>query len=113
MLAYTNRFLGLASVARHLIETYGSADKSIHFQIDNLRTRIQLVRHAQALGVLSLALCTLSLFLLFLGNQTMAKIAFGTALLFMLGSLSLSLREIHLSARALDKALADIPSSTE
>lgn len=106
MLAYTNRFLGLASVARHLVDKHGpAADAAVHFQIRNLRTHIQLIRHAQALGVLSLTLCTVSLFLLFVAAQLLAQLTFGIALLLMLGSLGLSLREIHLSARALDKAL--------
>lgn len=109
MLAYTNRFLGLASVARHLVEQQGAeADPSVQYQIHNLRLRIRLIRHAQAFGVLSLTLCTASLLLLFLGNQLLAQLLFAGALLCMLGSLGLSLREIHLSARALDRALDKI-----
>lgn len=47
MLAYTNRFLGLAGVARHLVEKHGAAaDAAVQFQIRNLRTRVQLIRHA-------------------------------------------------------------------
>jgi hypothetical protein len=106
MLAYTNRFLGLASVARHLVETHGGeSDSSIRYQIDNLRMRIKLIRHAQAGGVLSLTLCTVSIFLLFLEYQQLAQLAFASALLLMLASLALSLREIHFSARAIDMAL--------
>lgn len=109
MLAYTNRFLGLASVARHLVDRHGAAaDASVQFQIRNLRLRIQLIRHAQALGVLSLTLCTVSLSLLVVEAQLLAQLAFACALLLMLGSLGLSLREIHLSARALDRALGRI-----
>ncbi len=114
MLAYTNRFLGLASVARHLVEKEGAgADVSVAYQIGNLRKRIRLIQHAQALGVLSLTFCTVSLFLLFISSQSMAQIAFGVALILMLGSLALSLREIYLSAGALDKALSKIPISGE
>lgn len=114
MLAYTNRFLGLASVARHLVERQGAeADPSVQFQIRNLRARIQLIRHAQTMGIMSLTLCTVSLFLLFVGEQLLAQLAFGAALLLMLVSLGLSLREIHLSARALDKALDKIASGEE
>lgn len=106
MLAYTNRFLGLASVARHLLEVHGDMpDKSVQYQIHNLRQRIQLIRYAQVVGVLSLVMCTVSLFLLFVGNQFLAQLAFGCALLLMVASLMLSLREIHMSARALDLAL--------
>lgn len=109
MLAYTNRFLGLASVARHLLEMHGDMpDKSVQYQIQNLRQRIQLIRYAQVLGVLSLVMCTVSLFLIFVGHQFLAKMTFGCALLLMLSSLTVSLREIHLSARALDLALDKI-----
>ena len=109
MLAYTNRFLGLASVARHLLEVHGDMpDKSVQYQIHNLRQRIQLIRYAQVVGVLSLVMCTVSLFLLFVGNQFLAQLAFGCALLLMVASLMLSLREIHMSARALDLALEKI-----
>lgn len=109
MLAYTNRFLGIASVARHLIEMHGDMpDKSVQFQIRNLRQRIQLIRYAQVLGVLSLVMCTMSLFVIFVGHQFIAKLSFGCALLLMLASLAVSLREIHLSGLALDVALAKI-----
>lgn len=112
MLAYTNRFLGLASVARHLVEREGAgADASVAYQVANLRVRVKLVQHAQALGVLSLTFCTVSLFLLFVSRHMLAQLSFGMALLLMLGSLALSLREIYLSARALDKALGKVISS--
>ncbi len=109
MLAYTNRFLGIASVARHLVEVHGDMpDKSVQFQIRNLRQRIQLIRYSQVLGVLSLVLCTTSLFLLFVSRQFLAQLSFGGALMLMLLSLMVSLREIHLSARAIDVALEKI-----
>jgi hypothetical protein len=109
MLAYTNRFLGIASVARHLVEMHGDMpDKSVQFQIRNLRQRIQLIRYSQVLGVMSLVMCTMSLFLLFVSRQFLAQLSFGSALMLMLLSLMVSLREIHLSARAIDVALEKI-----
>ena len=109
MLAYTNRFLGIASVARHLVEVHGvMPDKSVQFQIRNLRQRIQLIRYAQVLGVMSLVMCTISLFLIFVDHQFLAQLSFGGALMLMLASLAVSLREIHLSARAIDVALEKI-----
>ena len=109
MLAYTNRFLGIASVARHLVEVHGDMpDKSVQFQIRNLRQRIQLIRYAQVLGVMSLVMCTISLFLIFVDHQFLAQLSFGGALMLMLASLAVSLREIHLSARAIDVALEKI-----
>lgn len=109
MLAYTNRFHGLAALARHLVEQDNAEqDKSVVSQIKNLRTRINLIRRAQSLGVFSLTLCTVCLFLLFITEQALAQLTFGMALLCMLASLMLLLWEIHLSARALDRALSKI-----
>lgn len=109
MLAYTNRFLGLASVARHLGSRYREQpEDGLRAQVANLRQRIALLRHAQAQGVLSLICCTASLFALFLQQQTVAHLSFGAALLFMLFSLGVSLREIHLSERAIHIELDDL-----
>lgn len=102
MLAYTNRFLGLASAARSLAARHREApDPRLALQVTSLRERMVLVRHTQAMGVLSLLSCTACLGALFLDSQTGARIAFGAALIFMMGSLGTSLREIHLSIRAI------------
>lgn len=109
MLAYTNRFLGLASLARHLIARYREEPHPrIKLQVDNLRERLTLLRHSQALGVTSLLSCTASLFGVLIENQPLALSLFGLALLLMLASLTLSLREIHLSVRALNVELDDL-----
>lgn len=109
MLAYTNRFLGLASVARHLVSRYREQpDARLREQGRNLRLRISLLRHTQAQGVMSLMCCTASLFALFLERETLAWLSFGAALLFMLLSLAFSLREVHLSERALHIELDDL-----
>lgn len=103
MLAYTNRFLTLASLVRHLASQYqNDHDSRLKQQIDNLRTRIALLRHSQALGVMSLLFCTASLFGLFVEHQNLAQGCFGLALLLMLLSLLLSLREIYMSGVALN-----------
>ena len=56
MLAYTNRFLALASLVRSLHDEYNEQKQSslIHGQIRNLHVRIRLIRNMQALGVLSM-----------------------------------------------------------
>lgn len=103
MLAYTNRFLGLAALIRDLLTDYRTNPvEAIGAQVENLRLRIGLLRHVQALGVSSLFLCTASMFSLLLGQQNYARLAFAGALLFMLFSLALALAEIHLSVRALN-----------
>lgn len=109
MLAYTNRFLGLASLVRQLINRYQDAPQAgLLQQIENLRHRVSLVRYSQAAGTLSLLLCTGCLFALFLGLRVAAALLFGAALLLMLGSLVIALREIHLSVRALEMEISAI-----
>lgn len=108
MLAYTNRFLGLASVVRALHATWrSSGDPMLVAQIANLRKRIRIIKRMQTLGVLSLMLCTASMALLFFGLQVAGQITFGISLLTMLGSLALSLWEIQMSGMALDLQLKD------
>lgn len=106
MLAYTNRFLGLASLVRHLhIGGASDKDKITQFQVDNLRVRIGLIRHAQALGILSLFACTGSLLLILFSENNYAALVFSTSLVLMMGSLAVSLLEIHLSVDALKAEL--------
>lgn len=103
MLAYTNRFLSLTSVVRHLVTRYREQpDPMLRMQVDNLRVRISLLRYTQATGVLSLLFCTASLFALFLDAEFIARMSFGGSLSLMLGSLGLSLWEIQLSVRAIN-----------
>src|SRR5471030_2856083 len=103
LLAYTNRFLALASVIRRLHADH-KATPSPHYlsQIENLRWRIRLVRNMQFCGVLSLLLCTVCMFLIFCGSITAAEIVFSAGLLIMIISLIISLVEIQSSVRALD-----------
>jgi len=114
LLAYTNRFLALASVIRKLhADSRIAPDPSYPAQIANLRWRIRLVRNMQFCGVLSLLLCTVCMFLLFLGYISAAEMVFSTSLLAMIASLIISLIEIQSSVRALDLHLQDVehPSS--
>lgn len=118
MLAYTNRFLGLTSASRNLVSQYRSKpDARLLRQVESLRERLALVRLTQAMGVTSLLFCTACLFALFLNSQLTARIAFAAAMLFMLTSLVVSLREIYLSVRAIniefDSLLADAGQKLE
>jgi Protein of unknown function (DUF2721) len=107
MLAFTNRFLGLASVARGLIAKFhDEPSAAIAAQIRSLRQRIRLTRTMQALGVLSLSLCVACLYALFLDLPLLGRALFAGALLLMLASLLVSLREIFLSVRALEIEIA-------
>ncbi len=108
MLAYTNRFLGLASLSRTLLEKYREKkDEVILNQIITLRHRISLIRHTQSLGILSLIFCMSSIAFISLLNA-LAWIFFGISIVLMIGSLSFSFWEIHLSIRALDMEMEDV-----
>jgi hypothetical protein len=109
LLAYTNRFLGLATVIRSLHSTYKTTDDPIYLgQIENLRKRIRLIRDMQLCGVLSILVCTVSMLCLFQGWMAAGQAAFGASLLLMIVSLVISAREIQTSVGALDLQLRDI-----
>lgn len=109
MLAYTNRFLGLASVVRGLHANWQTTQEPMLLaQIQSLRKRIQIIKHMQTMGVLSLMFCVASTTLLFFGRQTDGQLTFGVSLLLMLASLTLSLIEIQISGAALDMQLRDV-----
>ncbi|MDN3576996.1 DUF2721 domain-containing protein [Chitinimonas viridis] len=109
LLAYTNRFLGISSVIRKLYEDYKTApDPKIVRQIANLRKRVTLIRRMQVVGVGSLFLCVLCMFLIFFGLATAAHTVFGISLICLLISLGLSITEIGMSSEALNILLADM-----
>jgi len=109
MLAYTNRFLSYAQLVRTLKDKYlENPDALTAAQIANLRKRLTLTRNMQWLGVGSLLLCVVTMFAIYIGLQALAPWIFGLALLFLIASLGISVREIQISIRALDIYLNDI-----
>ncbi|AUB78675.1 MULTISPECIES: DUF2721 domain-containing protein [Spiribacter] len=111
LLAYTNRFLALASLIRDLQARYSSTQRrSLLAQIDNLRRRVKLIQYMQAAGVGSLMACVASMFLLFGGFVLVARWLFGLSLILMMVSLALSVREIWISVNAINIQLADMES---
>ena len=109
LVAYTNRFLALGSRIRNLHALYRSTpDTNLEGQIVILRKRVVLIRNMQFLGVGSLFLCVLCMFLLFGGKLFIGKVIFGCSLIFMLGSLGISLQEILISMEALKLELSDM-----
>lgn len=108
LLAYTNRFLAVASVIRQLHAQVQGGDAPYQEEIGNLRYRIVLIRRMQLVGVLSLFFCVLSMFLLFAGWIVGGQIAFGVALILLLISLAISVREIQRSVSALDLHLRSL-----
>lgn len=111
MLAYTNRFLALATLIRNLHTKYKqeSEDKEIiHSQIKNLKRRLVLVKQMQACGIISFFFCVLSMLFIYLQHTAWATGIFGMSLVSLLLSLALSLNEILISTKALDIELKDM-----
>lgn len=114
MLAYTNRFLALASVVRGLHANWKTTQEPMLLaQINNLRKRIRIIKQMQAAGVLSLMMCIISTTFLLFDQQTGGLISFALSLLLMLASLALALLEIQMSGRALDLQLQDVKCTGE
>jgi hypothetical protein len=109
LLAYTNRFLAYASIVRGLHARYKeNPDNLIVGQIQNLRKRLVLTRSMQMLGIGSLLLCVLCMFLVYIDMQLVGEIIFGIALVLLIISLGISVREIQISVKALDLHLSDM-----
>ena len=109
MLAYTNRFLTLATIIRTLHDRYRKeANDNLLGQITNLRHRIYLIRNMQIFGVLSLLFCVMSMFALFAGWISGGQWTFAIALILMMVSMLISLRELQISVGALDLLLMEL-----
>lgn len=103
LLAYTNRFLSYAQLVRQLRDRYVENPSDItEAQIENLRKRLNLTRTMQGLGIASLFLCVVSMFLIYIGLQLFSAYVFGLALILLIASLGVSFREIQISTRSLE-----------
>lgn len=112
MLAYTNRFLAYASVIRNLHDKYlEKADESLIQQIKNLKLRLNLTRWMQIFGITSLLFCVVTMFLIYINQQMIAVWVFGFALVLLIVSLTLLVKEIHISVQALKLHLSDIENN--
>ncbi|HPF95942.1 MAG: DUF2721 domain-containing protein [Flavobacteriaceae bacterium] len=109
MLAYTNRFLAYAAVVRNLHDKYlEKKDKRYIKQIENIKKRLYLTRSMQIFGISSLLLCVLTMFLIYIEQQTLAVWIFGVALVLLIISLFLLILEIQISVKALEHHISDI-----
>ncbi|UFS72215.1 DUF2721 domain-containing protein [Geomonas sp. RF6] len=109
LLAFTSRFLAIASLIRSLHERYQrNPDETIVAQIGNLRHRLMLIRNMQLCGASSVLLCVLCMFVLFAGNLWLGKLIFTVCLILMMIALGLSVREIQISVNALNLQLQDL-----
>ncbi|MGK0420806.1 MAG: hypothetical protein ACJAVE_000475 [Polaribacter sp.] len=114
MLAYTNRFLAYAAVIRKLHDIYlEKKQNSLLRQIKNLKLRLHLTRWMQIFGISSLLFCVLTMFLIYVNLQLVAVYMFGFALILLIISLALLIKEIQISAQALQHHIADIEEYLE
>lgn len=110
MLAFTNRFLAIATLIRGLHKSHRkSPDKEIIVeQIHNLRRRLTLIKNMQLFGVFSFLLCVVCMYLLFRGLTASANWVFVASMVSLLISLGISLVEIQISTKALNLELGDM-----
>jgi len=110
LLAYTNRFLAIATLIRSLHKAHqdNPNHKIIIGQIQNLRTRLSLIKGMQVFGVSSFFLCILSMFMLFQDAQQWGDYCFGISMVLLMASLGISLRELQISTKALNLELSDM-----
>jgi len=109
MLAYTNRFLTYATIIRDLHDKYQRKKDSILIaQIKNIRHRLHLTRYMQILGITSLLCCVLTMFLIYIQQDSVAVWVFGLALILLILSLVFLIWEIQISVKALEYHISDI-----
>jgi Protein of unknown function (DUF2721) len=114
LLAYTNRFLTIATIIRGLKKVYREKEnRLILLEIKNLNLRLTLIRYMQMAGVLSLFLSVFTMLVLFLEKQEFGLYLFGSSLLSLLISLGLSFWEINISVDALRLHLSDLTEKKE
>lgn len=109
ILAHTNRFLALAKLIRELYGEYqNNPQEGLLAQIKRLKLRLSLIRWMQALGIVSLLICVVCIFLLLEGSGYAALIGFKSSLVLLVASLTISAIEIQISGNALNLLLSDL-----
>src|SRR5690606_12255466 len=109
-LAFTNRFLAIASLIRGLHKNYLEAPNQdiIVKQIHNLRLRLGLIKGMQLFGVASFLLCVICMYLIFRGYTEAANWVFVGSMGSLLIALAISMIEIQISTKALNLELGDM-----
>jgi hypothetical protein len=116
MLAYTNRFLALATLIRNLNAKYKLGQENrdhIREQVKNLRRRLTLIKQMQATGITSFFCCVVCMLFFYLEHEVWAYSIFGLSLGLLLLSLVFSLNEIYLSTKALEIEIRDMVETPE
>ena len=115
LLAYTNRFLAIASLVRKLFDDYHKVKNKENLiqQIKNLRKRLNYIRFMQGFGVFSFLLCVACMYSIYNSWSHMANFLFAVSLMSLLISLFFSLVEIFLSTSALEVLLSEVEELSE
>jgi len=102
-LAYTNRYMALASIVRKLNSNFTEqhGDDNRVLQIRSLHQRILLIKYMQASGVIAFLCCIASMFSLIFTHQRAGEIFFGASLVALSISLIFALIEILISGQSL------------
>lgn len=101
-LAYTNRYLALASIIRSLNTNFDDHDSDNRIQqIQSIHIRILLIKYMQAFGVVAFLFCVFSMLALFANQQATGKTLFVASLSAMTISLLLALTEVLKSGQSL------------
>ncbi len=111
LLAYTNRFLSYASVVRQLKDRHDANpenDPTTLAQIENLVTRLKLIRAMQIFGAGSLLFSTAAMFFIYIEWTFLADIIFGIGMILLAISLCVCIWEIQISVEALSLRLTTL-----
>ncbi len=110
LLAYTNRYLAVANLVRTIRKDYDSGYKHSHVvpQVQSLSKRLEIIRNMQAVGIASLMMASLTMFLLYANLQVAGKVVFGISLWLLMVSMALSFYETVLSNNAIQFEIDDI-----
>lgn len=101
-LAYTNRYLALASIVRALNASFDDQDAENRVQqIESIHVRILLIKYMQAFGVVAFLFCIFSMLSLISAQQHFGEVLFMASLGSMTISLLLSLIEVLKSGQSL------------
>lgn len=102
MLAYNARYLAIAALIRQLHKQFEETSaQPLKQQINQLRSRLGIIKNMQASAIVSFLLSAITMFLIYVEMQVWANVIFGISLVFLMISLVLSLLEVQLSTKAL------------
>lgn len=109
MLAYTNRFVTLASLIRDLKARHDEKpSENLMLQIENLAFRLNVIQYMQIMGALAFFFCAFSMFSFFVHKDMLGTWMFGFGLGSLLISLVLLIIELSVSVKALKVMLKSI-----